>query len=207
MPVAWVAGYPQIGRKKFLSRIEPLVTPDALSRVATAYNFAKSAHSKQFRDGGKTRYFEHPKAVAWIIIDELRITDWKTIALALLHDVKEDAYVFTWDNIQRNFGSDVTIDLKLVTKEPKRGYLLRLKTHGGVRALTVKLSDRLHNLRTLGSCSPPKQDRQLAETREKYLPVADLLIAKLTRRNRWRGEYLKSKIEEICAEYEKKSTA
>lgn len=190
--------YPSVGRNKFLARLEPLMAPAELENIETAYVLAKYGHRDQYRDGGRVRYFEHPKAVAWIAVTELRITDWRTVVLALLHDVKEDSYILSWHRIQVNFGRDVTVGLRLLTKRPKRAYVKRLAEHGAPRVVLIKLCDRLHNLRTLGSCDRRKQRRQIVETLENYVPLADVLIAKLPKKDRWRGEWLKREILALC---------
>jgi GTP pyrophosphokinase len=199
-----VQSYPKMGRKEFIARLEPLMPPGHLEKVETAYVFAKYGHRNQWRDGRRVRYFEHPKAVAVILIDELRITDWTDIVLALLHDTVEDSYILSWRRIELNFGEAVTRGLKLLTKRPKNGYIDRLSRHASVKVLMVKLADRLHNLRTLGSCSRGKQRKQIIETREKYIPLADHLVAKLPPKDRWRGEYLAREIRRICRRFSAK---
>ena len=187
-------GYPMIKREDFFSTIDSLLSPIEIERIETAYIFAKYGHRSQYRDDGVTRYFEHPRAVAWIIIKELKLIDWQTIVLALLHDIKEDSYILSWNRIQINFGRQITIDLKLLTKDPKEGYLERIFSHGSWRVLLVKLCDRLHNLRTLDKCEISKKEKQIAETIRYYLPLCDILIAKLKKGSKWRGEYLKEAI-------------
>ena len=204
--IARIKPYPKISRIKFLGRLRPLVTPDALSRIATAYQFAKAAHRGQPRDGGE-RYFDHPRAVAWILIAELKISDWRTIVDALLHDTIEDTYLLKPENIQRNFGSQVVLDIQLLTKRPRRGYLPRMLEFGSTRVLLVKGADRLHNLRTLSGCKPEKQRRQILETKKKYLPLMGKLIRRLPKKDRWRGEYLKSRISEMVEMHESKFNA
>jgi len=197
-----ITPYPDIGRKQFLARLDPLMSPQEVEIIETAYMFAKYGHKEQMRDSG-VRYFEHPKAVAWIIIDELKLHDWRTIAMALMHDLKEDSWILSWWRIQVNFGKSVTLGLKLLTKEPKKGYLKRLRTHGTWRELMVKICDRLNNMRTLKECPPKKIARQLTETQREFFPLCDLLAEKLPKKNRWRAEYLKKKLGEACAKAEK----
>ena len=196
------SAYPRIGRKRFIDKLKPLLCPRDLNHVIAAYMFAKYAHRNQFRDGGTVRYFEHAKAVALILIDELHITDWHAVVLGLMHDVPEDSFLLTWERIELNFGKTITHELKLLTKQPKRGYIKRLRMHGSTRALTTKCCDRVHNLRTLSSCKTQKQHEQIAETRRVHIPLAELLISKLPKRERWRGEYLKNEMIRLCAEHE-----
>lgn len=190
--------YPDIGRKQFLARLAPLMSPRDLEIVETAYMFSKYGHKEQKRDSGE-RYFEHPKAVAWIIIDELKLHDWRTIVMALLHDIQEDTWLLSWWRVQMNFGKSVTLGLKLLTKEPERGYLKRLKAHGTWRELTVKISDRLNNMRTVSGCTKEKQRRQAAETEKEFFLLCDLLSKKLPKKDRWRAEHLKRELQRSCA--------
>lgn len=190
-------GYPKIGRQKFLARLQPVLTPNQFEKVELAYEFAKYGHRGQMRDDG-VRYFEHPKAVALILIHELGVTDWRDIVLALLHDMFEDSFLLTERLVERLFGQDVVRDLKLLTKKPKDGYVGRLRRHGSAQTLRVKLCDRLHNLRTLHRVSKRKQRKQIEETRAKYIPLADLLILRLPRKNRWQGWQLQRELEKMC---------
>lgn len=192
-----------IGRVRFLKRLEPFMTPRELEVIETAYVLAKYGHRAKFRDDGITRYFEHPKAVSLILIDELDERNWQTIVLGLLHDVPEDSFILSWNRIQINFGREIMKDLKLLTKKPKQGYEARLKKYANARTLKVKLADRLHNLRTLQSCKKEKQIRKIKETREHYIPLADLLIVKLPKKQKWQGEYLLKQIIKICKKFEK----
>jgi GTP diphosphokinase / guanosine-3',5'-bis(diphosphate) 3'-diphosphatase len=194
-------GYVDIGRREFMAKLEPIVSPKALEFIETAYVLSKYGHRDQIREDGQTRYFEHPKSVAWIAINELKITNWQTIVMALLHDVLEDSHILSPYRVELNFGKEVVVGLRLLTKKPKTGYLNRLETYGDTKMITVKLCDRLHNLRTLHGCTKAKQQRQIEETRKYYLPLADLLIKNLPHKEKWRGEYLKERMERICARY------
>lgn len=196
-------GYARIGRSVFLARLRPVLTPREFENVEIAYALSKYGHRGQKRDDG-VRYFEHPKAVALMLIDELGIIDWRDITEALLHDILEDSFLLNEKLIERLFGRVVVRDLDLLTKKPKNGYLIRLRLYGSARTIRVKLSDRLHNLRTLHRCSKRKQRKQILETRAKYIPLADLLITKLSSRNRWQGEYLRREIERICDRFERR---
>lgn len=199
-------GYPKVGRREFLARLRPVLTPRQFEMVELAYEFAKYGHRGQMRDDG-IRYFEHPKAVALILIHEFGVTDWRDIVLALLHDIFEDSFLLTERLVERLFGQDVVRDLKLLTKKPKDGYVGRLHRYGNARTLRVKLCDRLHNLRTLHRASKRKQRKQIAETRAKYIPLAELLISKLPSQSRWQGWQLKRELEKMCELLERKLTA
>lgn len=193
-------GYVDIGRREFMAKLQPIMSPKALEAVETAYVLAKYGHRGQERDDG-TRYFEHPKSVAHILIEELKINDAQTIVMALLHDVLEDTHILSPYRIELNFGKEVVVGLKLLTKKPKEGYLKRLSTYGDNKVIMVKLCDRLHNLRTLKHCSKEKQREQIEETRRHMLPLAKFLVGRLSKRDKWRGEYLENKIQEVCEKY------
>lgn len=194
----------ETGRERFLAKLAPYMLEDELENVLAAYEFAKYGHRGQKRDGGE-RYFEHPRAVAEIIIDELRLrNDWRIIATALLHDILEDAWIISEQRLAKNFGRDVALWLRLLTKKPKEGYLERLREHGSWEVLLVKLCDRLHNLRSLGQCDEAKQRKQIVETRAHHIPLAELLIKRLPAADRWRGKALKRWLKECCVRHEKR---
>ena len=170
--------------------------PDNIEQVVAAYGFSKYGHRNQKRDDGVTRVFEHARGTAEIIINKLKINDdWEIIVAALLHDIIEDSFILSEHRIIVNFGELVGHWVKLLTKRPDVRYISCLQGCGYWQVLLIKLSDRLHNLRTLGNCSLEKRKRQVAETREHYIPLADLLIESLPTGQEWQGEYLKQEIE------------
>lgn len=154
-----VNNYISIGSKEYMNRLSTVYLPKDLAKIKTAYEFSKYGHRGVPRDDG-TRYFAHPKTVAWIIFDELEIIHWRVMAAALLHDIVEDSYLLTLENIERQFGQKVANDIlhlshshiKSVTGEDRQKrmdiYYGRLAKHGSWRAIIVKLADRIHNLRT-----------------------------------------------------------
>jgi GTP diphosphokinase / guanosine-3',5'-bis(diphosphate) 3'-diphosphatase len=150
----------KIGREKFAELLGFRLTSSELRRVMRAYKLAKYGHKDQLREDGE-RYFEHPKAVALILIQELRIIDADTIIAALMHDLQEDSFILSWEDIEDIFGKDVSRYVRAVTKEPNKDYLGNL-LEAPTPALFVKLADRLHNLRTLGACRPEKQLKKRA---------------------------------------------
>ena len=191
-------GYANVNRKEFMGKLKPILSPRDLEVVETAYVLAKYGHRNQMRDSGHVRYFEHPKTVAWIAISELRISDAQTIVMALLHDVLEDSHILSPYRIELNFGKEVVVGLKLLTKQPKDGYVKRLMTYASAKTLIVKLCDRLHNLRTLGGCTMEKRKNQIEETKRYYIPLAEHLVTILPKKDRWRGEYLEKEIKKLC---------
>jgi GTP pyrophosphokinase len=174
---------PPIGSTEFLGRLRPVLTESEFENIETAYAFSKYAHRGQERASG-VRYFEHPKAVAWIIVDELRFVDWSMIAMALLHDVLEDTYLLSRRRMEINFGREVAVGIQLLSKQggdTHLEYIDRLRTYGSWQTKVVKMADRLHNLRTLDACEAAKRVRKRAETREHYLPIATGLVTQVPR--------------------------
>lgn len=153
------------------------------SLVVRAYETAELAHTNQRRTSGES-YIYHPVAVAAVLAN-LGLDDI-TIASALLHDVAEDTEV-TLADIERDFGKIVAacVDgvtkldrLKFDSKEAQQAATLRkmlVAMANDWRVLLVKLADRLHNMRTIASCSEDKQKRIAQETLDIYAPLAHRL--------------------------------
>jgi GTP pyrophosphokinase len=165
----------------FLRRFRLKVTPTDLKRLDMAYDMAKYGHRNQFRESGE-RYFEHVRNTAIILVDELGVYDVELIMAALLHDILEDSFLLKGDRTEMIFGARVAYITTTVSKLPKDDprfatpkqrllfYHQQIK-NGNWEVKLVKLADRLHNLRTLMSCSLEKQKRKLAETKRSYLPL------------------------------------
>jgi len=148
-----------------------------------AYEFAAEAHSRQKRYSGEP-YITHPLAVA-MILAELEL-DLETIVAGILHDVVEDSDRGL-DPIREIFGDEVAqlVDgvtklgrLQFRNKEEQQAENLRkmlLAMARDIRVILIKLADRLHNLRTLGYHSPPKQREIARETLEIFAPLAHRL--------------------------------
>lgn len=181
--------------------------PNDLERVQFAYIASKYGHRGQERSDG-TRYFDHPKAAAWIYIRELDGRDPEVIINTLLHDLSEDTYLLSPHRISLNFGEERALDVGALTKlrknkdgvgrETTPEYLKRVIARGP-RAIIAKLLDRLHNLRTLQSMSPAKQTETLAETRTYHLPM---LIDAFKSYNSPMAEMLQELYEEAISEAE-----
>ena len=157
---------------------DPNADEDALNR---AYVFSMKVHGSQKRASGDP-YFSHPLEVA-AILTELKL-DTATIVTGLLHDTVEDT-VATLDEIEEVFGPSVARLVDGVTKLSKlelqsddRRQIetfrkLLLATSRDIRALLVKLADRLHNMRTLEFIQGDKKRARIArETLEIYAPLA-----------------------------------
>lgn len=124
------------------------------NRIDAAKAFAKHFHEGQVRRGGKglvPYYDEHILGVYNILRDECGVEDEEILIIALLHDTVEDTDC-TYDDIEREFGTDIRTQVQLLTRitgEPFSAYAGRLFANGSYRAILVKLADRLHNLRTI----------------------------------------------------------
>lgn len=151
-------------------------------RIREAFEFAREAHAGQKRKSGAP-YIIHPVAVARIVAEELQLGPNPVIA-AFLHDVAEDTS-FTLDDIKARFGSDVAYLVRVVTKQKKMQYETSKQVenfkqmldslHYDIRAILIKLADRLHNMRTLDSMRPEKQMKIAGETDYFYAPLANRL--------------------------------
>ena len=158
------------------------VDANELNRIRIAFAFAREAHSGQKRKSGEP-YIIHPMAVARIVAEELQLGPNPVIA-AFLHDVVEDTD-HTIDEIKNLFGNDVAYLVRVVTKRKKQHYYMSKQVdnfkqmldslHYDIRAILIKLADRLHNMRTLDSMLPDKQMKIAGETDYFYAPLANRL--------------------------------
>ncbi|GAA3390038.1 RelA/SpoT family protein [Streptomyces roseoviridis] len=156
--------------------------PDAdLSVLRRAYVLAESSHRGQFRKSGEP-YITHPLAVT-LILAELG-AETTTLTASLLHDTVEDTEV-TLEQVRREFGDEVAYLVDGVTKlekvdygaaaEPETFRKMLVATGNDVRVMSIKLADRLHNMRTLGVMRPEKQARIARVTRDVLIPLAERL--------------------------------
>lgn len=166
--------------------IQKILTDDKqydLSKIISAYEFAEKAHEGQVRSSGQP-YITHPLAVSYTLLELGMDTD--TICAALLHDVVEDTDA-TLEDIKKRFGQDVALLVDGVTKLSKiptsskeeqqaeniRKILLAMSQD--IRVMIIKLSDRLHNMRTLKYRPLEKQRNTALETMNIYAPIAHRL--------------------------------
>ncbi|MEU1367576.1 HD domain-containing protein [Streptomyces sp. NPDC005803] len=156
--------------------------PDAdLSVLHRAYVLAESSHRGQTRKSGEP-YITHPLAVT-LILAELG-AETTTLTASLLHDTVEDTEV-TLDQVREQFGDEVCYLVDGVTKlekvdygaaaEPETFRKMLVATGDDVRVMSIKLADRLHNMRTLGVMRPEKQARIAKVTRDVLIPLAERL--------------------------------
>ncbi|WP_326618092.1 HD domain-containing protein [Streptomyces decoyicus] len=156
--------------------------PDAdLDILTQAYLLAESSHRGQLRKSGEP-YITHPLAVT-LILAELG-AETTTLTASLLHDTVEDTEV-TLDQVRDRFGAEVCYLVDGVTKlekvdygaaaEPETFRKMLVATGNDVRVMSIKLADRLHNMRTLGVMRPEKQARIAKVTRDVLIPLAERL--------------------------------
>lgn len=150
--------------------------------IRQAFDVAVDAHKNQRRKSGEA-YIFHPIAVAKIVAQEIGL-DAACIAAALLHDVVEDSPDYTHEDIKEKFGSTVSRIVDGLTKisslsketdvstqaENFRKMLLTL--NDDVRVIIIKIADRLHNMQTMDSMRPDKQEKIASETLYIYAPLA-----------------------------------
>ena len=157
--------------------------PHQMDRVFQAYQFSAKAHEGQQRISGEP-YIHHPLEVAGIL-GEMHM-DHQTLMAAILHDVIEDTPTAK-DDIRKKFGKTVAdlvdgvsklTQIKFDTVEEAQAQNFRkmlMAMSNDIRVILVKLADRLHNMRTLGSLRREKRVRIARETLEIYVPIAQRL--------------------------------
>jgi guanosine-3',5'-bis(diphosphate) 3'-pyrophosphohydrolase len=151
--------------------------------VQRAFEFAADSHQGQLRQSGEP-FIHHPLGVAHILSD--LGMDTTTLEAALLHDVVEDTDL-SLEDVRREFGDEVTAIVDGLTKLDRIEYRSREQEQAenvrkmivamarDIRVLIIKLADRLHNMRTLGSMPRRKQEAKAVETLEIYSPLAHRL--------------------------------
>ena len=158
-----------------------LTRQDSIQLIKDAYYYMEDKHKNQYRKSGEP-YKYHLIEVAYTLATfNVGPT---TIAAGLLHDVVEDT-PYTVKDITQRFGEDVSFLVNVVTKRKKEAYKTSKQVDNykqllesiqyDVRALMVKLADRLHNMRTLASMKPDKQMKIAGETDYFYAPLANRL--------------------------------
>src|ERR1700680_2273519 len=154
---------------KTVQSYDPSLDGSWLTRV---YEVAHTAHEGQQRASGES-YIGHPLAVAAVLAD-LEM-DRQTIAAALLHDVVEDTSI-TSEQVAAEFGAEIATLVEGVTKLTRIPYQSKedaqvenlrkmfIAMARDIRVIIIKLADRLHNMRTLASLPPEKQQAIARET-------------------------------------------
>ena len=152
--------------------------------IERAFNFAKEAHKGVRRRSGEP-YIMHPIAVARIASREIGLGS-TSICAALLHDVVEDTD-YTVEDIEQHFGPKIAQLVDGLTKisggifgdkasvQAENFRKLLLTMSEDIRVVLIKMADRLHNMRTLGSMAPNKRYKIAGETLYIYAPLAHRL--------------------------------
>jgi guanosine-3',5'-bis(diphosphate) 3'-pyrophosphohydrolase len=158
------------------------LSDDDKKLIRKAFEVAVDAHKDQRRKSGEA-YIFHPIAVAKIVAQEIGL-DATSIAAALLHDVVEDNEAYTVETIEELFNPTIAKIVDGLTKisslqndknvslqaENFRKMLLTL--NDDVRVIIIKIADRLHNMLTMDSMRPDKQEKIASETLYIYAPLA-----------------------------------
>jgi GTP diphosphokinase / guanosine-3',5'-bis(diphosphate) 3'-diphosphatase len=152
--------------------------------IIKAFHFANRAHKGVKRQSGEP-YIMHPIAVAKIVCNEIGLGS-TSISAALLHDVVEDTD-YTIEDIENVFGHKIAQIVDGLTKisggifgdrasaQAENFKKLLLTMNDDIRVILIKIADRLHNMRTLGSLLPNKQYKIAGETLYIYAPLANRL--------------------------------
>ena len=153
-------------------------------QIRAAFEFAAKAHGPQMRKDGSP-FITHPLAVAQIVAEELHL-DSESIEAALLHDTIEDTSA-THEDISRLFSPTVADLVEGVSKLTRVHYTSKeeeqmenlrkmlIAMSKDIRVILIKISDRLHNMRTMEYQTPEKQKQKSFETMEIYAPIAHRL--------------------------------
>lgn len=186
-------------REEFLDDILEVNPHYDIEKIGRAYDIAEKMHRGQMRKSGEP-YLTHPMAVVHILA-ELGM-DEDTLIAGLLHDVVEDTE-YTNEELTEEFGKEVALlvdgvtkigSLAFNTKEERQAETLRkmfLAMSKDIRVLIIKLSDRLHNLRTINYMTSNKIREKCRETLDIYAPLASRL-----------GIYsMKFELEDTCMKY------
>ncbi len=153
-------------------------------QIRAAFDFAEAAHAGQLRKDGSP-FVTHPLAVAQILAEELHL-DSESISAALLHDTIEDTAA-THEDIARQFSPTIADLVEGVSKLTRVHYTSKAEEQmenlrkmlmamaKDIRVILIKISDRLHNMRTMEYQTPEKQKQKSYETMEIYAPIAHRL--------------------------------
>lgn len=165
------------------ARVSEYLPIEQVEYIQAAYILARDAHEGQTRSSGDP-YITHPVAVAGILA-EMHL-DYETIMAALLHDVIEDTH-YSKEDLGLAFGDTVAKLVEGVSKLDKLQFSSKQEAQAenfrkmlmamvqDIRVILIKLADRTHNMRTLGSLRPDKRRRIALETLEIYSPLAHRL--------------------------------
>ncbi len=171
------------GMRRLVETLKDYLPDEHVAQVVKAYAFGADAHKGQTRKSGEP-YITHPVAVAQELA-EMRL-DSQAICAAILHDVVEDTPA-SLEELEELFGPEVAQLVDAVSKLDQIQFRSRAEAQAesfrkmmlamieDIRVILVKLSDRLHNMQTLGSMPVAKKKRIARETLDIYAPIANRL--------------------------------
>ncbi|MPN11203.1 hypothetical protein SDC9_158504 [bioreactor metagenome] len=203
-------------RASFLERFQSL-SPETVQSIDFAYDIAKESHRTNKRDTGE-RYFEHPRQVALILIDELHILDPDMTMALLFHDTGEDTPIF--GNITKNYyqwketaefriskvsnpqvakyvvglTKPCVDNVNFSSKQEVYDFYIEGLKNSNPETILLKMCDRLHNLRSLAGVTKEKQIRTCTETLEIYFPIFDLIKDKYPKEHDYLVEQMQQEI-------------
>ena len=169
-------------------------------QIRQAYEFARDLHGPQLRKDGSP-FVTHPLAVAQIVAEELHL-DSESIVAALLHDTIEDTEA-THEQLAKLFSPTIADLVEGVSKLTRVHYTSKeeeqmenlrkmlMAMSKDIRVILIKISDRLHNMRTMEYQTPEKQKQKSFETMEIYAPIA----------HRLGMQKMKWELEDLCLKY------
>jgi RelA/SpoT family (p)ppGpp synthetase len=171
------------GVRQLVDTLQTYLPDDQIKKILEAYEFGATYHKGQTRKTGEP-YITHPVAVAQEL-SEMHL-DSEAICAAILHDVVEDTAA-TLEEIENQFGEEVALIVDGVSKLDQIQFRSRAEAQAesfrkmmlamieDIRVILVKLSDRLHNMQTLGAMPAQKKKRIARETLDIYAPIANRL--------------------------------
>ncbi len=171
------------GLRHLVRTLEGYLPGPQIEQIIEAYEYGAAAHEGQKRKSGEP-YISHPVAVAQILAD-IHL-DSQAIIAAILHDVVEDTSVSITD-VEEKFGEEIALLVDGVSKLDQIQFRSRAEAQAesfrkmmlamieDIRVILVKLSDRLHNMRTLDAMSVEKRKYIARETLDIYAPIANRL--------------------------------
>ena len=171
------------GVRLLVETLESYLPDNQVQQILAAYEFGAAAHKGQSRQSGEP-YITHPVAVAQELA-EMHL-DSEAICAAILHDVVEDTPA-TLEEIEEKFGQEIALIVDGVSKLDQIQFRSRAEAQAesfrkmmlamieDIRVILVKLSDRLHNMQTLGAMPAKKKKRIARETLDIYAPIANRL--------------------------------
>ena len=178
-------------RPEFERIIEANFTPREAGLIMNAYRDSKYGHKNQTRLDRITRYFDHPKSVALILLLECKVFLSRVLILGLIHDLGEDSFIRLYQDIVLVYGKRVAKAWLAITKSLDRDYFAGL-ANSPWWVILVKLADRLHNLRQMTKPSKSFRRRKLRETEEYYPALMKAFKKKVPKKYRYLVEFFET---------------